>query len=230
MQLDLTRIEIKPFSTDTVVNQFRCGKTSIDRFLKNKAKKTAQRCELRTFCAHLENSPLCIGYYALQIGSDSVADLPGAKETYLRNYSAFPAVHLAFLGVQDDYQRQGLGQYLLMDVFSRAAEIASAAVRKFAPMFAAHAVANFRTKSCTRINSLLVLLIRRKSRSALATNGTELPAGSTRHAGFYALTLQSLDDESTSFYKSLNFAIYSENLRQPKMLYPLADILILVRE
>jgi hypothetical protein len=44
-----------------------------------------------------------------------------------------------------------------------------------------------------------------------------------------SLTLVSLVDEATAFYKSLNFTIYSENLRQPKMLYPLADILTLVR-
>ena len=49
------------------------------------------------------------------------------------------------------------------------------------------------------------------------------------HAGFFALTLISLDDDSTALYKSLNFNVYSENLKQPKMLYPLADILTLVR-
>jgi hypothetical protein len=49
------------------------------------------------------------------------------------------------------------------------------------------------------------------------------------HAGFYALTLQSLDDDSTAFYKSLAFTEYSENLKQPKMLYPLENILTLVR-
>jgi hypothetical protein len=38
-----------------------------------------------------------------------------------------------------------------------------------------------------------------------------------------------LDADSTAFYQSLNFTVYSENLRQPKMLYPLADILTLVR-
>jgi hypothetical protein len=50
------------------------------------------------------------------------------------------------------------------------------------------------------------------------------------HAGFYALTLVSLDEDSTAFYKGLNFTIYSENLKQPKMLYPLENILTLVRD
>lgn len=115
-----------------------------------------------------------IGYYCLQIGTDSVSELPNVdRAKYIRNYVAFPAVNLTFLAVHEDYQRQGLGQYLLMDVFSRVAVIA-------------------------------------------------------QHAGFFALTLVSLDDDSTAFYKSLGFHIYSENLAQPKMLYPLEDILSLV--
>ena len=64
------------------------------------------------------------------------------------------AVHMSFLGVHEDYQRQGLGQYLLMDVFSKVATVSDC-------------------------------------------------------AGLYALTLQSLDADSTAFYKSLNFEVYS---------------------
>ena len=156
------------------MNQFYCGKKPIDRFIRNKAEKCQKRLEFRTFCAHLENSPLCIGYYSLQVGSDSVDDLPEKnKQTYIRNYTAFPAINLGFLGVHEDYRRQGLGELLLMDLFLRVAEL-------------------------------------------------------SKHVGFYALTLQSLDADSTAFYESLKFTIYSENLDPPKMLYPLEDILTLV--
>ncbi|MGC2781970.1 MAG: hypothetical protein WA418_40690 [Bradyrhizobium sp.] len=54
-------------------------------------------------------------------------------------------------------------------------------------------------------------------------------AAIAEHAGFYALTLTLLADDSTAFYQSLNFTIYSENLKHPKMLYPLEDILTLVQ-
>jgi hypothetical protein len=54
-------------------------------------------------------------------------------------------------------------------------------------------------------------------------------AAIAEHAGFFALTLTSLDDDATAFYKSLNFTVYSENLQNPKMLYPLEDILTLVQ-
>jgi ribosomal protein S18 acetylase RimI-like enzyme len=96
------------------------------------------------------------------------------KDNYLKNYTAFPALNLSFLAVDTQFQRQGLGEYLLIDVFVRAAAIAE-------------------------------------------------------HAGYYALTLTSLDDDSTAFYQSLNFTVYSENLKNPKMLYPLEDILTLVQ-
>jgi ribosomal protein S18 acetylase RimI-like enzyme len=168
-------VSIRPFTDETVVNRFCCGKRPLDQFIKNKAEKAITRHEMRVFCAHLEQSPNVVGYYALQIGTDSVAELPSAnKDNYLKNYVAFPAIHLSFLAVDETIQRQGLGEFLLMDVFNRVAMLSD-------------------------------------------------------HAGFYALTLQSLDDESTAFYESLNFTIYSENLPQPKMLYPLADILTLVR-
>jgi len=76
-------------------------------------------------CAYLDGSPNVVGYYALQIGTDSVSELPNAnKDNYLRNYIAFPALNLSFLAVDSRYRRQGLGQFLLMDVFVRAATIA----------------------------------------------------------------------------------------------------------
>jgi hypothetical protein len=173
--LDLTKVTIEPFSDRAVVNRFSCGKRPLDAFLKNKAKKVMRRCEHRVFCAYLGDSPNVIGYYALQLGNESVSELPDAnKDNYLKNYTAFPALNLSFVAVDLPCQRQGLGQYLLMDVFVRAAAIAD-------------------------------------------------------HAGFYALTLTSLDDDSTAFYQSLNFTIYSENLKNPKMLYPLEDILTVVQ-
>jgi ribosomal protein S18 acetylase RimI-like enzyme len=174
-RLDLTRVEILPFSDKTVFNRFDCGKRPLDQFIKNKARKAVTRNEHRVFCAHLDGSPSIIGYYALQVGGDSVSELPDVnKNNYLKNYVAFPAIHLSFVAVHTDYRRQGLGEFLLMDVFSKAAAISDC-------------------------------------------------------AGFFALTLQSLDEDSTAFYESLNFRVYSENLRQPKMLYPLEDILSLVR-
>jgi hypothetical protein len=108
--LDLTKVDIRPFCDSTVVNRFCCGKRPLDQFLKNKAKKASRRNELRAFCAHRENSENVLGYYALQVGADSVADLPDANKTsYLRTYAAFPAIHLSFLAVDETVKRQDSG-------------------------------------------------------------------------------------------------------------------------
>ena len=170
--LDLTKIEIRPLSRDTAVNRFCCGKEPIDRFLKNHAEKAERRFEYKTFCAHLEGSLICIGYYSLQIGTGKVADLPNTRNTWLSTWdkeACFPAVHLAYLGVQEEYHRQGLGEYLIMDVFSKVERI-------------------------------------------------------SQSAGLYALTLVSLDANSTAFYKSLDFTVYEDG-SQPRMLYPIAGVI-----
>jgi GNAT superfamily N-acetyltransferase len=174
-EIDLEQIDVQPFHDAAVVNRFRCGRRPIDQFLKNKAKKAVRRREFRVFCAYIPRSQIVIGYYALQVGADSVDELPTSKATYLKNYAAFPAVHLGFLGVHEDYQGQGLGKHLLMDAFSKTCVISD-------------------------------------------------------YAGFYALTLQSLDLASTDFYLDLGFIPYSDSADSPKMLYPIETLVSLVRD
>jgi GNAT superfamily N-acetyltransferase len=129
--LDLTRVETKPLSRDTATNRFCCGAPPLDRFIKNKAQKAEGRHEYRTFCAHLDDSPVCIGYYSLQVGTGLVAELPQSHDSYLtrrkRKPDSFPAINLAYIGVDESYQGQGLGRFLIMDVFSKVASIADLA-------------------------------------------------------------------------------------------------------
>ena len=134
-KLDLTRVEIKPLSRDIATNRFCCGKLPIDRFLKNNAGKAQERIEYRTFCARLDDSSVCRGYYTLQAGTGIVADLPKTHDSYLtrrrdrkkERSKVFPAINLAYIGVDEACQRQGLGRFLIMDVFSKVARIAELA-------------------------------------------------------------------------------------------------------
>ncbi|ABD89907.1 hypothetical protein [Rhodopseudomonas palustris] len=92
------------------------------------------------FCAFLEGSDNVIGYYALQLGSDSVSELSETnKDKYIRNYTAFPAVNLSFLAVDTNYQRQALGSHLLMDVFSKVTAITAHAGLLLIPFTQGHA-------------------------------------------------------------------------------------------
>ena len=114
-----------------------------------------------------------MGYYALQIGNESIDALANKPDDFTKNYTAFPAVHLAYLGVQKEFQGRGVGTLLLTDVFEK----------------------TYTISEC---------------------------------AGLYALTLQSLDEYSTRFYKGLGFTPYSAGPNQPKMLMPIRTIRKLV--
>ena len=121
------------------------------------------------FEAVLQQNGRLVGYYALQVGNESMEALQNKPDDYTKNYTAFPAVHLAFLGVHRDYQRCGIGSSMLTDVFEKV----------------------------YRISEL---------------------------AGMYALTLQSLDTDSTAFYNGLGFTAYSDHPTAPKMLMPIRTI------
>ncbi|MDH7787686.1 GNAT superfamily N-acetyltransferase [Ochrobactrum sp. 19YEA23] len=172
-RLDLSTVEVRKFSSASVVNRFDCGKRPIDIFLKNKAKRYTKRYECTVYCAHIGSSPTVLGFYSLCVGSDSVSDMMREKQNYVKHRVSFPSLHIPFLGVTTEYQRQGLGSFLLMDAFQKVRLVAE-------------------------------------------------------YAGLYALTLQSMDAESTAFYKSLDFEPYTEDDEQPKMLYPIDNIFRLV--
>ncbi|MBM0202964.1 GNAT family N-acetyltransferase [Micromonospora sp. STR1s_5] len=161
-------VRIVPFKRDRPRNTFECGRRPIDNWYKNKAKKCIDRAEYRVFEA-LDERERVVGYYALQIGNESMDALANKPDDYTKNYTAFPAVHLAFLGVQRGLQRQGIGTALLSDVFDKVYQVSEV-------------------------------------------------------AGLYALTLQSLDAESTAFYRSIGFEAYSPHPTAPKMLMPIRTI------
>ncbi len=141
----------------------------LDRFIKSKANKETKRLEQKVFVATTSGSQNCIGYFALQLGSDSVPNLPKNELKHLQNRVAFPAVHLSYLAVDLSFQGQGVGRLLLMEAFEKTAQISEV-------------------------------------------------------AGFHALTLQSIDAESTAFYRKIGFTEYSSGGTQPKMLYPIQNI------
>jgi ribosomal protein S18 acetylase RimI-like enzyme len=173
-RLDLSKVQLAPFNNDLhICNVFDCGHEALNRFLRNKAKSCAKRKEYSVQVATIEGQRRCIGYYALQMGSDTVPETRKHKKSYVGSYTAFPAVDLSYLAVDKDYQRNGLGNYLLQDVFQRLTELSDV-------------------------------------------------------VGFYALTVTAIDQSAAEFYKSLNFEIYVEG-EQPKLLYPLVDIVKLTR-
>lgn len=58
----------------------------------------------------------------------------------------------------------------------------------------------------------------------------EVVTSLTDFIGFYALTVQSMNADSTRFYKRLGFEEYSEGGGQPKLLYPVRTIINLLNK
>ncbi|MEX0759649.1 MAG: GNAT family N-acetyltransferase [Tistlia sp.] len=168
-------VEIVPFDGQRPRNTFSCGRRPIDAWYKNHAKKCVKRAEYCVFEALVPQAPRPVGYYALQIGNESMSALENKPDDFTKNYTAFPAVHLAYLGVDEKFQGRGIGTAFLSDVF----------------------------ESVYKISQM---------------------------AGLYALTLQSLDEDSTRFYRKLGFTPYSDHPTSPKMLIPLRIIIQLVEE
>jgi GNAT superfamily N-acetyltransferase len=50
------------------------------------------------------------------------------------------------------------------------------------------------------------------------------------NAGYYALTLQSINEDSTAFYRKLNFVEYAGDPKQPKMMLLASNIRKLIEE
>ncbi|MBX9930476.1 MAG: GNAT family N-acetyltransferase [Methylobacterium sp.] len=121
------QVIIESYQRDRPRNFFECGRRPIDNWYKNNSKKCFDRVEYRVFEAIFPATGRVVGYYALQIGNESMAALPSKPADYTKNYTAFPAVHLAFLGVHRECQRKGVGTALLSDVFDKVYQISEIA-------------------------------------------------------------------------------------------------------
>jgi GNAT superfamily N-acetyltransferase len=166
-------LEVMPFDASRPRNAFDCGRRPITNWYKNKSKQCVTRLEYAVFECIKDGAARPVGYYALQVGNESMEALTSTPDDFTKNYTAFPAVHLAFLGVDINHQRQGVGSTLLSDVFDKVYQI-------------------------------------------------------SLRAGLYALTLQSIDEHSTAFYRSLGFVPYSDHPTSPKLLMPIRTIRDLV--
>jgi GNAT superfamily N-acetyltransferase len=112
---------------------FSCGNASLDRYLKEQARQDLRRACATTFVlTPRQGSPTILGYYTLSSYGIDVGELPADVAKKLPRYPLIPATLLGRLAVDRRYQRQGIGEILLMDALYRAlvqsAEIASAAV------------------------------------------------------------------------------------------------------
>lgn len=104
-------------------DRFDCGNEALNQFLKQTARQHIQKSVSRTFVLiDTEQLEIIIGFFTLTLCEVRVDKFP-AK--FFNKYpSKVPGVKLARLAVDQAYQRQGIGEVLMIEAMQRALIVA----------------------------------------------------------------------------------------------------------
>lgn len=109
---------IEELSADHDRSAFSCGHETLDNFLKRFAGQNQKTGVSRTFVAVRPGEKTAVGYYSISAGAVAFPDIPEEKRKRLPKYPV-PVAHLGRLAVDRTVQKQGLGEFLLIDALAR---------------------------------------------------------------------------------------------------------------
>jgi GNAT superfamily N-acetyltransferase len=101
-------------------DNFDCGESSLNDYLKRFARQNANKNLGRTFVACESDSERVLAYYTISSGAIRVESLPDV--TGLPKFPV-PTSHVGRLAVDRTMQGQGLGAYMLVDALKRSLEL-----------------------------------------------------------------------------------------------------------
>ncbi len=121
---------VEPLDAQHNRSDFECGVEPLDRYLKQQASQDMRRRIAALFVLVDQDIDSIAGYYTLAATAIRLAELPPEITKKLPKYPLVPATLLGRLAVDQRYQGQGVGSFLLMDALRRSfnSEIASMAV------------------------------------------------------------------------------------------------------
>lgn len=121
---------ISLLATEHHRSDFCSGTEAIDRYLREQASQDLRRYVATPFVLYDIAAARVAGYYTLASTAIQLEDLPETMRKKLPRYPLVPAIVLGRLAVDERYQGQGLGAFLLVDALRRSlmSEIAAAAV------------------------------------------------------------------------------------------------------
>jgi ribosomal protein S18 acetylase RimI-like enzyme len=103
-------------------NGFDCGDPVLNTYLQKQAGSSAKRSLTKTYVlVDSDNPPVIIAFYTLAFAECSSPD-SGRLKTYSL---PVPALKLCRMAVDSYFQKQGLGEQVLIDVIKRAAAVAA---------------------------------------------------------------------------------------------------------
>jgi predicted GNAT family N-acyltransferase len=111
---------------------FSCGIASLDYYIQKRSRQDSGRHLSVTFVLNDQEKNRIAGYYTLSSTSITLEGLAHELAKKLPQYPLLPATLIGRLAVDSNYQKQGLGEVLLLDALHRtyqtSSEIASFAV------------------------------------------------------------------------------------------------------
>jgi GNAT superfamily N-acetyltransferase len=112
---------LEPLSPHHERAGFACGNTSLDDFIKTKARKEQELGFSAVFIAVAQpKSSAILGYYSLSSHSITVQGIPLDVRKKFPRYPTVPTTLLGRLARRLESRGQGVGEFLLLDALSRA--------------------------------------------------------------------------------------------------------------
>ena len=125
------KYSILRFSKSEQRQQFSCGVASLDDYLHSRAGQDNRRHLSVTYILNDNTLNKPAGYYTLSSTSIELIDLTKEHQQKLPKYPSLPTTLIGRLAIDLSYQKQGLGEILLLDALNRAYQ-ASQEVASFA--------------------------------------------------------------------------------------------------
>lgn len=121
---------IQPLDAKHNRSDFDCGIEALNRYLKQQASQDIRRRIAAVFVLIDQDANRIAGYYTLAATAIRLIELPPNLAKKLPKYPLVPATLLGRLAIDQSYQNQGLGSFLVMDALWRSvkSEIAAMAV------------------------------------------------------------------------------------------------------
>lgn len=120
-------LRIQPLSERHERESFASGVAPLDRYLRQQAAQDTRRRVASCFVLITESDRVPIGYFTLAATGITLAELPEPLAKRLPRFPRVPAILMGRLAIDARHQRQGHGEFMLLDALSRALrnEIAS---------------------------------------------------------------------------------------------------------
>lgn len=122
MMSDHKLVSIKEIQQKSLLKKFDCGIEKLNEFLSRYAIKNDELGIGKTFVA-LNNNNRISGYFTLATAQVAYQEIPDRYRDKLPKYP-IPALRIARLAVNKELQGNGIGKWLLSQVFIKAVQIA----------------------------------------------------------------------------------------------------------